>query len=210
MNGGCSGVSDSSDDEEYIPTAELEEESTEESQDDLSDGELEKASPEQKESKSIGEKDRDEIWNDFLRETKSQTDLSSSCNSRNLQAVKRENPPDPIPSDFPFCCSDKVNNQTILSIGRKRPAQTTNNRLNEAIKKLKSSTLNPGVPKISTLEKSRIDWETFTEKEGIKDDLKLHNKGKDGYVERKAFQARAQEREYQMLKEARLRNFQRR
>uniref|UniRef100_A0A803JTF9 Craniofacial development protein 1 n=1 Tax=Xenopus tropicalis TaxID=8364 RepID=A0A803JTF9_XENTR len=34
--------------------------------------------------------------------------------------------------------------------------------------------------KISTLEKSKLDWESFKEKEGISEELAIHNRGKDG------------------------------
>jgi len=39
--------------------------------------------------------------------------------------------------------------------------------------------------KLNVLEKSRIDWAGFVDKEGIHDDLKRFNK--DGYVERQEF-----------------------
>ena len=39
--------------------------------------------------------------------------------------------------------------------------------------------------KLNVLEKSRLDWAGFVDKEGIHDDLKRHNK--DGYVERQEF-----------------------
>ena len=31
-------------------------------------------------------------------------------------------------------------------------------------------------------DKSKLDWEKFKEKEGIREELENHNKGKDGYV----------------------------
>lgn len=34
--------------------------------------------------------------------------------------------------------------------------------------------------KLSTLEKSKLDWERFKDEQGIKEDLESHNKGKDG------------------------------
>lgn len=34
--------------------------------------------------------------------------------------------------------------------------------------------------KMSTLEKSKLDWENFKEEEGIGDDLAIHNRGKEG------------------------------
>eukprot|EP01137_Pigoraptor_chileana_P009167 Opistho-2@57030 len=50
-------------------------------------------------------------------------------------------------------------------------------------------------PKISTLEKSRLDWQTFKQAEGIDDELTHHNK--DGYLEKKAFLDRADERQWE-------------
>ena len=37
-------------------------------------------------------------------------------------------------------------------------------------------------PKLGTLDKSKMDWNTFVEQEGIKEELQTHNKGKDGLV----------------------------
>lgn len=34
--------------------------------------------------------------------------------------------------------------------------------------------------KLSTLEKSKLDWENFKEEEGIGDELAIHNRGKEG------------------------------
>lgn len=34
--------------------------------------------------------------------------------------------------------------------------------------------------KMSTLEKSRLDWDTFKDEEGISDELAIHNRGKEG------------------------------
>ena len=43
--------------------------------------------------------------------------------------------------------------------------------------------------KLNVLEKSRLDWAGFVDKEGINDDLKRYNK--DGYIERQEFLKRA-------------------
>lgn len=67
--------------------------------------------------------------------------------------------------------------------------------LSNALQNLKS-TIN-SLPRLSTLEKSRLDWKQYVEKESLEDDLKAHNKGKEGYLERQAFFNRASEREYQ-------------
>jgi hypothetical protein len=43
--------------------------------------------------------------------------------------------------------------------------------------------------KLNVLEKSRLDWAGFVDKEGIQDDLKRYNK--DGYIERQEFLKRS-------------------
>ncbi|XP_029464665.1 craniofacial development protein 1 isoform X2 [Rhinatrema bivittatum] len=50
--------------------------------------------------------------------------------------------------------------------------------------------------KMSTLEKSKLDWENFKEEEGIGDELAIYNRGKEGYIERKAFLDRVDYRQF--------------
>lgn len=37
-------------------------------------------------------------------------------------------------------------------------------------------------PKMSTLEKSKLDWDSFKAEEGITEELAIHNRGKEGQV----------------------------
>ncbi|XP_077787941.1 craniofacial development protein 1 isoform X2 [Podarcis muralis] len=60
--------------------------------------------------------------------------------------------------------------------------------------------------KLSTLEKSKLDWETFKEEEGIGEELAIHNRGKEGYLERKAFLERVDHRQFEHEREIRLSN----
>ncbi|XP_072374405.1 craniofacial development protein 1 isoform X2 [Scyliorhinus torazame] len=60
--------------------------------------------------------------------------------------------------------------------------------------------------KMSTLEKSKIDWEAFKEKEGIGDELAIYNRGKEGYIERKAFLDRVDHRQFELERDIRLSN----
>uniref|UniRef100_A0A8C5MK91 Craniofacial development protein 1 n=1 Tax=Leptobrachium leishanense TaxID=445787 RepID=A0A8C5MK91_9ANUR len=60
--------------------------------------------------------------------------------------------------------------------------------------------------KMSTLEKSKLDWETFKDQEGIGDELAIHNRGKNGYIERKAFLDRVDYRQFELEREIRLKN----
>ncbi|KAI5857049.1 bucentaur or craniofacial development-domain-containing protein [Tricharina praecox] len=55
--------------------------------------------------------------------------------------------------------------------------------------------------KINTLEKSRLDWAGFVDKEGIGDDLKKWNKGDKGYLDRQAFLGRVDDNRDKQWKE---------
>ncbi|BFZ63304.1 swr complex subunit [Saitoella coloradoensis] len=54
-------------------------------------------------------------------------------------------------------------------------------------------------PKLNTLEKSRLDWASYVDKEGISEELKRHNK--DGFVEKQGFLRRAEEAKVMEVKE---------
>lgn len=57
--------------------------------------------------------------------------------------------------------------------------------------------------KVSTLEKSKLDWEKFKKEEKIDDELKAYNKGRDGYLDRQDFLQRADLRRFEIEKDIR-------
>lgn len=57
--------------------------------------------------------------------------------------------------------------------------------------------------KMSTLQKSQQDWNNFKRNEGIEEEIKLHNRGKDGYLERQDFLERTDLRQFEIEKELR-------
>ncbi|XP_044735949.1 craniofacial development protein 1 [Chrysoperla carnea] len=57
--------------------------------------------------------------------------------------------------------------------------------------------------KISTLEKSKLDWDRFKNKEGLNEEITNHNKGKDGYLERQDFLQRTDLRQFEIEKQLR-------
>jgi hypothetical protein len=61
-------------------------------------------------------------------------------------------------------------------------------------------------PKISTLQKSIIDWNNFKKDEGIEDELNQHNKSKNTFIERQAFLQRTDVRQFEIEKEVRAKN----
>lgn len=60
--------------------------------------------------------------------------------------------------------------------------------------------------KMSTLEKSKMDWDAFKSEEGITEELAIHNRGRDGYVERKNFLERVDHRQFEIEKAVRRSN----
>ncbi|XP_047516772.1 nucleolar GTP-binding protein 2 isoform X2 [Pieris napi] len=58
--------------------------------------------------------------------------------------------------------------------------------------------------KLSTLEKSKLDWNTYKREEGIEEEITSHNKGKSGYLDRQDFLSRADVRQYEIERDLRM------
>lgn len=58
-------------------------------------------------------------------------------------------------------------------------------------------------PKLSVLEKSKLDWNQFKQAEGLEEHLSTFNKGKDGYLEKQDFLQRTDLRQFEQEKELR-------
>ncbi|KAF6018759.1 Cfdp1 [Bugula neritina] len=58
--------------------------------------------------------------------------------------------------------------------------------------------------KISTLDKSKLDWEKYKAEQGITTELKNHANSKGSYLERKEFLERADQRQFEQERDARL------
>lgn len=60
-------------------------------------------------------------------------------------------------------------------------------------------------PKINTVEKSRLDWAAYVDQAGIKDELRVHSKAKEGYHGRMEFLDRVGAKQDEERRNARLR-----
>ncbi|KAI8089408.1 bucentaur or craniofacial development-domain-containing protein [Halteromyces radiatus] len=94
-----------------------------------------------------------------------------------------------------------VNNQKTQEPSRETTSSSGKRRIQRPKSNLSDlvSQYNIKVPKINTLEKSRLDWQGYVEREGIKEDLKFKNK--DGYMEKVAFLQRVDDRRWNDLKQ---------
>ncbi|KAJ9580265.1 hypothetical protein L9F63_004078 [Diploptera punctata] len=57
--------------------------------------------------------------------------------------------------------------------------------------------------KLGTLEKSKLDWDRYKQEEGLDEEIQLHNRGKDGYLEKQDFLQRTDLRQFEIEKELR-------
>lgn len=57
--------------------------------------------------------------------------------------------------------------------------------------------------KVTTLEKSKMDWDKYKKEEGMEAELRAYNKGKNGYLERQDFLERSDFRRFEIEKEVR-------
>ncbi|XP_011304183.1 craniofacial development protein 1 [Fopius arisanus] len=57
--------------------------------------------------------------------------------------------------------------------------------------------------KISTLEKSKLDWDNFKKQENLDEEITTHNRGRDGFLERQDFLQRADMRQFEIEKQLR-------
>ena len=110
--------------------------------------------------------------------TASSTSSSPATGSRSSTAPARRPPPKKRASAFDSAAASRSTNGNARHAHHCQPA------------------------KINTLEKSRMDWAGFVDKEGIGDDLKRWNKGEKGYLDRQAFLGRVDENRDRQWKEA--------
>lgn len=69
-----------------------------------------------------------------------------------------------------------------------------------------ASSATPAGPKLNTVEKSRLDWAAYVDRTGIKDDLDVHSRAKEGYHGRMEFLNRIEDKKEEERRNARLRN----
>lgn len=144
----------------------------------------------------------DSLWASFMKDTgfksrgSSKTSevspLNSKDNTKSIESVNTNNKPQEkvkIKEVFEFAGEEVI-------VEKEVPADSVEARLqkpssSETSKDVKGKSRSSGglksilnqlgkKTKISTLEKSKIDWDRYKKEEQIEDELAAHNKGKDG------------------------------
>ncbi|EDO19450.1 hypothetical protein Kpol_1002p98 [Vanderwaltozyma polyspora DSM 70294] len=117
--------------------------------------------------------------------------LKSSAEAKEyLNSLKFQKQPDSVKKAEPKSTDVKNIEQTktksksdeILKLNLRRPLKRP-----PILEQIIAGSLKP---KLTTLEKSKLDWATFVDKEGITDELQSHNK--DGYLAKQDFLSRVE------------------
>ena len=192
----CSS-SDDEDDVDYIP------------QESFSDNEEKTEDTKYIDPKTV-KKNKEEakkIWLEMKDENKcDMTTTTDKCNqkkeqSKSSNSINHQINESPKTSDAKKQESSKCKHlntslklDSILNSSKRKSSDQLANILSSVSKK----------SKMSTLEKSRLDWKQFKKDEDIEEDLSSFSRSKDGYVEKLLFLERTDQRQYQIEKNIRL------
>ncbi|KAG2180437.1 hypothetical protein INT44_003441 [Umbelopsis vinacea] len=207
---------DSENDLDYQPDPEDEEESDHESHSAHSEDEEDETTPSKKRKRPtevVSSLPQAAATDEAERERKRRIDaIWAEMNSPSTVEKSTKQPLDDISSSMNRS-SDAANQAdsknaskipTPASSGASSPAESTPALKKPTIARPKSnlsalvSQYNIKTPKMNTLDKSKLDWQGYVDREGIRDDLKYKNK--DGYMEKVAFLQRVDDRRIQDLK----------
>lgn len=152
-------------------------------------------------------KKTDSLWADFLKETDFKPKPKPKVVTNNEETTKPkkeiektiENPKSAIIFEF---AGEKVDSEgNVIEKNENKIQIPTVSKKTGGLGSVLSQIGKK--QKIGTLEKSKIDWDRFKRDENISDELKAHNMGKNGYLDRQDFLQRADLRQFELEKEAR-------
>ncbi|RZC32084.1 craniofacial development protein 1 [Asbolus verrucosus] len=154
-------------------------------------------------------KKEDDIWADFMKDT----GFQSRSNIYENTEMKKVNPPVKASSDdklkksaekmkitqvFKFAGEEvEIEKEVEVDSAEARSTSRGLSGISSVLGQLGKK------PKISTLEKSKLDWDKFKKEENLEEELQTYNKGRNGYLERQDFLQRADLRQFEIEKEIR-------
>lgn len=207
---------DDDDDDDYCPTKNPNEQSDPSDESERDDGDDDEGVDESTagQNQQIGTKKQtdldvkpydesktDELWKNFM---------SSSNGSTTKKDIPKTTTEKPTIQDSKPVIKTKVfefaGEKIVVPVTTSAAATTTTAATSKESPSLKRPTTSAtsvldrlGIAKkqkLSTLEKSRLDWSVHKQSESLIEDLDSHRRGKDSYVEKKAFLQRTELREH--------------
>ncbi|XP_045462649.1 craniofacial development protein 1 [Harmonia axyridis] len=191
------------------------------------DEEIEESQQKNELTEEEKKKQADDLWADFLQDTgfKSKTAISKpndtttskektltkSETTSKSQTNKVESDKVKITEIFEFAGEEvkvekEVSKDSVEArlLGSSSSSDTNKVRKKGSLSGIGSVLSQLGKKKkISTLEKTKLDWDRFKKDENLEEELNNHNKGKDGYLDRQDFLQRADLRRFEIEKEIR-------
>lgn len=157
----------------------------------------EKAEKDEEEKKLTEEEEKkraDSLWADFMKDT------APAASASPRVASKPEKPEEKIKVTkvFEFAGEEvkverEVSAKSTEVVGRGAKRCGISSVLGQLGKRAK----------ISTLEKSKLDWDNYKKQENLEEEISNHNRGKGGYLERQDFLQRADLRQFEIEKRMR-------
>ncbi|PSN33304.1 Craniofacial development protein 1 [Blattella germanica] len=166
---------------------------------DTQEPEVEQETPEEKALTEEEEKKKaDSLWSDFLKDTGGSVNRTKSTVTNGNK--KEETSASKIESQK---AAQKENKVTITKVFEFAGEEVRGGG-GGGLKGLSSVLGQLGKKaKLGTLEKSKLDWDRFKQDEGLDEEIQIHNKGKDGYLERQDFLQRTDLRQFEIEKDLR-------
>lgn len=151
-------------------------------------------------------KNIDDIWNDFKKDVESKQPQISKIKPSDQSDNQAKPEPEPekpktktITELFEFAGEAvQVEKEVPLDTPPPKPVPTTSAPKRGGMASILGQIGKKN--KLSVLEKSKLDWNSFKKQEGIEEDLQVHNKGKDGFLERQDFLQRTDLRQFEIEK----------
>ncbi|CAH1398108.1 unnamed protein product [Nezara viridula] len=150
-------------------------------------------------------KKSDSLWADFMKDcgppaktqsTKTETEPESQPRPKSQPIPKPE--PAKVTQVLTFAGEEvRIEKPAPVGESSKRGGRASTGGLSSVLSMIGKK------GKLSTLEKSKLDWDSFKAKEGIVEDLERHNKGRNGYLEKQDFLQRADLRQFEIEKNMR-------
>lgn len=148
-------------------------------------------------------KKADDLWAELNQTSSNKTESKPKVDSKTSSEIKSEEKVYDFAGET-VVIKETPKDKTIISSSSSSSAQSTNSRIPVRRSGLKDLVSNLGKKsKLGTLQKSKLDWDSFKREEGIEDELKQATLSKDGYVERQAFLTRADVRQFEIEKSIR-------
>ncbi|XP_077290033.1 yeti isoform X2 [Arctopsyche grandis] len=160
---------------------------------------------EKKADPTVEKKHEEDLWASFLNVDKSSSSNSSSLGKNSVadddSAAHQSQQGNEDGNGQSGDSSSDVLNKSAKSTNppvRRRPGVgAVGGGLSSILNKIGKNN------KLSTLEKSKLDWNSFKKDEGIEEEISVYNRGREGYLERQDFLQRTDVRQFEIEKDLR-------